>query len=73
MFGQSSASRYSNGTAASPVDFTSTTNLVYTVTMDPGDGFAVRVDFIGNDNSGYLASSRNIVRTFITIQQVGWS
>ena len=73
MYGQSSASRFSNGTAASPVDFTSSTSLVYTVTMEPGDGFAVRVDFIGNENSGYLASSKNIVRTFITIQQVGWN
>ena len=41
--------------------------------MEVGDGFALRVDFIGKDNAGYITSSKNIIRTFMTIKQVGWS
>ena len=36
------------------------------------DGLAVRADWVGKGNQGYIASSRNIVRTFMVIRQVGW-
>ena len=36
------------------------------------DGVAVRADWVGRGNQGYIASSRNIVRTFMVIRQVGW-
>ena len=71
VVGQSSSSR-SGGAAGQPVDFTATSTLAYTVEMVAGDGFAFRVDFIGNENEGFITSSKNIVRTFLTIRQVGW-
>ena len=58
---------------ASAVDFSATASVSRTLEMEAGDGAAVRVDFIGGGNTGYIASSKNLVRTFMSIRQVGWS
>lgn len=72
VYGQSSFSKDKNGDVASLVNFTSTSTISDTLAMEAGDGFALRVDFIGKGNSGYITSSKNIVRTFMSIKQVGW-
>ena len=71
--GQSSSARDVSGVAASPVDFSATATITTILTLEPGEGIAVRLDFLGNNNAGYLASSKNIIRTFLTIHQIGWN
>lgn len=44
----------------------------YTLYPQEEDGLAVRADWVGRGNQGYISSSRNIVRTFMVIRQVGW-
>ena len=73
VFGQSSSARNLSGVAASSVDFSSTSTINTITTLQPGQGLAVRLDFIGNGNAGYISSSKNLIRTFLTIHQIGWN
>ena len=73
VFGQSSSARDITGLQTSAVDFSATSTITTILTLSPGEGIAVRLDFIGNGNAGYLASSKKIIRTFLTVHQIGWN
>ena len=73
VFAQSSSARNLTGVAASSVDFSTSTSINTILSLLPGHGVAVRLDFIGNGNAGYVSSSKNIVRTFLSIHQIGWN
>ena len=73
VYGQSSSARNLTGVPASSVDFSTTTTINTILALNPGQGVAVRLDFIGNGNAGYITSSKNIIRTFLTIHQIGWN
>ena len=73
VFGQSSSARNLTGVAASSVDFSTSTTINTILSLSPGQGVAVRLDWVGKGNAGYISSSKNIIRTFLTIHQIGWN
>ena len=65
VYGQATARNPDTGIADSGIHFV-------IVKMLAEDGLAIRVDFIGANNRGYIDSSPGNIRTFLTIEKIGW-
>ena len=72
VYGQTTGRNPDTGIADSNIHFAATTTLNVIVKLAAEDGIAVRVDFIGANNRGYIDSSPGNIRTFLTIEKMGW-
>ena len=72
FYGQSTAKDPDTGIADPDIHFATTATINAIIRMKAEDGIAIRVDFIGANNRGYIDSSPRNVRTFVTIEKIGW-
>ena len=72
VYGQSTARNPDTGIADSSIHFATTSTINVIVRMAAEDGLAIRVDFIGANNRGYIDSSPGNIRTFLSIEKIGW-